>query len=130
MTPEGLILDACKRMLKSLELQGKVTHWERINVGAYRNMQGHVMRQGNVGTSDVIAFVPVDKTMWVMFFEVKRPDGGRQSPEQLEFESKFKGYDNVIYSVITDAKQIKQLVMQARSNIKDLSKIPYIELDI
>jgi hypothetical protein len=113
-TPEGLVLENCKRMLKTLELQGKVVYWNRLNVGLSINMSGYFQRQGRSGDPDIMAYVPVDRTMWVMFFEVKRPDGGIQSASQKEFEGKFKGFSNVIYAIITDEKQIKYLIHKVK----------------
>ena len=31
------------------------------------NMQGYLQRHGKDGSPDLIAFVPVDRTMWIMF---------------------------------------------------------------
>lgn len=122
-TPEGLVLSKCKDMLKRLEIMGWVRHWDRTSVGLHMNMQGYMQRHGRNGTPDLQAFVPVDETMWVMFFEVKRPDGGMQSDAQKEFENKFVGFHNIIYQIITDAKQIKDSVHNARIKSKNYGKI-------
>ncbi len=114
-TPEGKVLQDCIKLLKKLEIMGWVVHFERMNVGLSINMAGYLQRQGKSGTSDLIAFVPVDKIMWTMFFEVKREDGkGIQSTSQKEFESKFQGFSNVTYQIITDAKQIEYLIHKVK----------------
>jgi hypothetical protein len=127
-TAEGIVLEKCIRTLKQLELQGKVRHFERMNVGMVRNMQGYLMKQGSKGMSDLIAFVPVDDIMWTMFFEVKRESGGIQSGSQKIFELKFKGFSNVIYEIITYAKQIKQTVENARRKSPNYGKLEDWEL--
>lgn len=125
MTPEGLVLNKCKDMLKRLEFMGWINYWNRMEVGIHYNMQGYIQRHGKVGDPDLIAFVPVDKTLWTMFFEVKRADGkGIQSAQQKAFEDKFRGLDNVRYEIITDAKQIKYTVESARKTGVDYGKIP------
>lgn len=112
-TPEGIVLEKCIKLLKVLELQGYIKHFERMNVGLHINMSGYYQRHGTPGMSDLIAFVPVDLVMWVMFFEVKRAEGGIQSTSQKEFENKFLGFTNIVYAIITDSKQIKEHVFKA-----------------
>ncbi len=112
-------------MLKGLEICGWVRHWDRTSVGLHMNMQGYMQKHGRNGNPDIQAFVPVDKVMWVMFFEVKRPVGGIQSPDQKTFEAKFQGFDNVIYAIITDSKQIKQLIIEARKTSPDYEKVDW-----
>lgn len=127
-TFEKKVLKDCIKLLKKLEIMKWITHFERMNIGLSINMAGYFQRQGKAGTSDLIAFVPVDKTMWVMFFEVKRPSGGFQSKEQKEFEMKFLGFINVIYQLITDASQIKKTIEQARMTSLNYGKIGEWEL--
>ena len=124
-TPESIVLSKCKDMLKRLEYAGHVRHWDRLNVGLHMNMQGYLQRHGKDGSPDLIAFVPVDRTMWIMFFEVKRADGkGIQSESQKQFEDKFVCFDNCRYLIVTDAKQIKQAVENARKTSPNYGKIP------
>lgn len=131
LTPEGKVLDACKRMLKGLEIMGHVAYWNRMEVGIHYNMQGYLQRHGKVGDPDLIAFVPVDKTMWVMFFEVKREDGkGVHSDNQKKFGLLWTEYTNVIYSIVTDAKQIKNHVKYARSHSTDNSCFDKLDEEI
>ncbi len=127
-TPEGIVLSKCKDILKQLELQGKVVHYERMNVGMTRNMQGYLQQQGRVGTSDLFVFVKCDEICWILLLEVKRPDGGKQSDVQIEFENKFIGLHNVIYALVTDHKQIKELVDNVRRKSKNYGKIEDWEL--
>lgn len=129
MTPEGAILNKCKEMLKRLEFMGWVTHWDRLNVGLHMNMQGYLNKHGRVGSPDLLVFVPVDEIMYTMFFEVKREDGtGKQSLEQQEFENKFLGFHNVKYEIITDHKQIKLTIENARRKSINYGKIEDWEL--
>lgn len=128
LTPEGQVLSQCKDMLKRLEIMGWVKHWERMSVGMSMNMQGYRQMTGRVGSADLWAFVPVDEILHIMFFEVKREDGGIQSPAQIEFEHKFIGFHNVIYQIITDPKQIKVTVDNARKKSKNYGKIEEWEL--
>lgn len=129
-TPESLVLSKCKDLLKKLEIMGWIIHWERLNVGLHMNMQGYMQRHGREGSPDLIAFVPVDQTMWIMLFEVKRPDGGVQSKVQKEFEIKFTGFINTVYQIITDPKQIKITVENARKQSLTYGKIEEWELPI
>lgn len=128
-TPESLVLSKCKDILKILETMGWVRYWNRMEVGIHYNMQGYINKHGRKGDPDLFAFVPVDQTMWTMFFEVKREDGkGIQSDSQKEFESKFLGFNNVIYSIITDSKQIKKIVEDARKTSPSYGKLSELEL--
>lgn len=127
-TPEGAVLTKCKDMLKRLEMMGWVRYWNRMEVGIHYNMQGFLQKHGRKGDPDLITFVPVDNIMWTMFFEVKRPDGGIQSQSQQDFENKFLGFHNVIYEIITDAKQIKLTIENARRKSKTYGKIEEWEL--
>lgn len=126
-TPESIVLSKCKDMLKRLEICGWIRHWDRISVGLHMNMQGYMQQHGKKGSPDLLAFIPVDNLMWIMFFEVKRSEGGIQSVAQKEFENKFIGFSNAIYAIITDAKQIKDIIKEARLNsvtINDLGDLP------
>lgn len=128
-TPEGLVLAKCKDMLKRLEIMGWVRYWNRMEVGIHYNMQGYIQKHGRKGDPDIICFVPVDETLHIMFFEVKREDGtGIQSQFQQDFENKFVGFHNVIYQIITDAKQIKITVENARRKAKNYGRIEEWEL--
>lgn len=122
-TPESIVLNKCKDMLKKLECMGWVRHWDRLSVGLHMNMQGYMQQHGKKGSSDLISFVPLDETMYVIFFEVKRKEGGVQSISQKEFENKFIGFDNVIYQIITDAKQIKFTVENIRKKSTNYGKL-------
>lgn len=128
-TPEGLVLSKCKDMLKGLETMGWIRYWNRLEVGIHYNMQGYINKHGRKGDPDLFAFVPVDQTMWTMFFEVKREDGkGVQSPHQKDFENKFLGFNNVRYSIITDAKKIKKIVEEVRKTSPNYGKLSELEL--
>lgn len=128
ITPEGKVLADCIKLLKILELQKKICHWERINVGMTLNMQGYLQKQGRTGTSDLIVYVPVDETLHILLLEVKRAEGGIQSESQKEFENKFLGLHNVIYSLITDSKKIKELVENVRRKSTIYGKLEEWEL--
>lgn len=127
-TPEGIVLSKCKDMLKKLEFMGWICHYERMNVGMSMNMQGYRQMTGRVGSADLWVFVPVDETIWVMFFEVKREEGGIQSQVQKDFENKFLRFHNVVYQIITDAKQIKLAVENVRRKSNNYGKIEEWEL--
>jgi hypothetical protein len=100
-----------------------------MEVGIHYNMQGYLQKHGRKGDPDLFAFVPVDDVMHVMFFEVKRDDGkGIQSTSQKEFENKFLGLSNVVYEIVTDAKQIKVTVENARRKSPNYGKIEDWEL--
>ena len=126
MTPESIVLDKCKIMLKKLEILGWVIYWNRMEVGIHYNMQGYIQKHGRKGDPDLFAFVPVDNTIWTMFFEVKREDGkGIQSESQKKFEKLWTGFSNVKYIIVTDAIQIKQTVENARKTSLNYGKIPH-----
>ena len=128
-TPEGIVLDKCKIMLKRLELMGWIRYWNRMEVGIHYNMQGYIQKHGRKGDPDLFAFVPVDNTLWTMFFEVKREDGtGIQSTSQKDFESKFVGFHNCQYLIVTNVKQIKLAVENARRTSPNYGKIESWEL--
>lgn len=130
-TPEGIVLSKCKDILKKLEVMGWICYWNRMEVGIHYNMQGYIQKHGRKGDPDLFAFVPVDNTVYVMFFEVKREDGkGIQSPSQQEFENKWIGLHNVSYTIITEAKQIKELVSNIRRKSKTYGKLEDWELPI
>lgn len=128
MTPEGIVLADCKKILKKLEFMGWVSHWERINVGLFYTLWGGKIKIGREDDADLWVFVPVDNIMWIMFFECKDPIKGEQSDGQIEFENKFVGFHNVIYQIITDAKQIKITVDNARKKSKTYGKLESWEL--
>lgn len=122
-TPEGIVLATCIKTLKQLEIQGKITHWDRMQVGLSLNVSGYYQKQGRNGSADLWCFVPVDDVMWVLFFEVKRPNGGVQSKVQKEFESKWFKYENVMYSIITNCNEIIYLIECIRKQSKNYGKI-------
>lgn len=102
-----------------------------MEVGIHYNMQGYIQKHGRKGDPDLFAFVPVDNTLWTMFFEVKREDGtGIQSPSQQDFEKKFVGFHNCQYLIVTDAKQIKLTVENARRKSPNYGKIEEWELPL
>lgn len=108
---------------------GWVNYWNRMEVGIHYNMSGYIQKHGKKGDPDLFAFVPVDHILWTMFFEVKREDGkGIQSQSQKDFENKFVGFDNVRYEIITDAKQIKTIVKEARMTSVNYGKLNESEL--
>lgn len=130
-TPEGIVLDKCIKILKKLELIKWITHFERMNVGMIRNMQGYLMRQGTLGMSDLMTFVPCNNECHILFLEVKREDGtGIQSETQKDFENKWVGLHNVGYHIITEAKQIKSLVENIRRKSPNYGKIEEWEFPI
>lgn len=114
-TPEGIVLSKCIALLKVLEMQEKIIHWERMNIGMHMNMQGYLQKQGRSGTSDLMVYISVDELIHILLLEVKRPEGGIQSLVQKKFENKFKIFSNVMYSIITDPKQIISMVKHIRS---------------
>lgn len=127
LTPEGQVLSKCKDMLKKLEMMGWVKHWDRISVGLHMNMQGYFQKHGKAGSPDLMAFVQCDEICHVLFLEVKS-DVGKQSDIQKEFENKWIGLHNVIYTIITDHKQIKELVHNIRIKSKTYGKLAEWEL--
>ncbi len=126
-TPESIVLSKCKDLLKKLEFIGWIKHFERMNVGMVRNMQGYMMKQGTVGMSDLIVFVPCDEICHTLFLEVKS-EVGKQSQAQIDFENKWIGLHNVVYALITDPKQIKIMVDNIRRKSKNYGKIEEWEL--
>ncbi len=115
-------------MLKKLEMMGWVRYWNRMEVGIHYNMQGYIQKHGKKGDPDLFAFVPCDNNCHVLFLEVKRPDGGKQSDTQKEFENKWHGLHNIGYHIITDHKQIKELVENIRRKSPNYGKIEEWEL--
>lgn len=107
---------------------GWIKYWIRLNVGMSMNMQGYRQMFGRPGESDLLAFVQCDETCWVLLLEVKREDGGIQSPAQQQFEHRFLGLHNVIYALITDHKQIKDIVHNIRIKSKSYGKLEDWEL--
>lgn len=128
-TPEGIVLSKCKDMLKRLESIGWVKHWERMNVGMSMNMQGYRQMSGRVGSADLWAFVSCDNQCHVLFLEVKS-EVGKQSEVQKEFDNKWIGLHNVVYAIITDAKQIKVMVENIRRKSLTYGKIEEWELPL
>ncbi len=116
-------------MLKRLSFGAWILHFERMQVGMSRNMQGYLMRQGTVGNADLWVFVKCDETCHILFLEVKREDGkGIQSEEQKQFENKWIGLHNVSYHIITDAKQIKPLIENILRKSPNYGKLESWEL--
>lgn len=116
-------------MLKKLEIMGWICYWNRMEVGIHYNMQGFIQKHGRKGDPDLFCFVPVDNIVHVLFLEVKRDDGkGIQSLSQQEFENKWIGLHNVQYSIITEAKQIKLIIDNARRKSLTYGKIEDWEL--
>ncbi len=130
-TPEGLVLQKCKDMLKKLEIMGWIKYWNRMEVGIHYNMQGYLQKHGRKGDPDLFTFVSCDNICHVLFLEVKREDGkGIQSSSQQEFENRWIGLHNIGYHIITDAKQIKVLVENIRKKSLTYGKIEEWELPI
>lgn len=128
-TPEGIVLTKCKDMLKRLEIMGWVRYWNRMEVGIHYNMSGYIQKHGRKGDPDLFAFVPCDNDCHVLFLEIKREDGtGIQSDSQKEFENRWIGLNNVSYSIITDAKQIKLLTENIRRKSPNYGKLEEWEL--
>ena len=128
-TPESIVLSKCKDMLKRLETMGLVRYWNRLEVGIHYNMQGYIQKHGRKGDPDLFAFVECDNICHVLFLEVKREDGtGIQSESQQQFENRWIGLHNVGYHIITDAKQIKQLVNNIRRKSPNYGKLESWEL--
>lgn len=121
-TPEGIVLEKCKDMLRKLENSGKILHWTRITVGDFYTFWGGYIKVGKKFEPDLWVFVPVDNLIWVMFFDTKRKEGG--DDKQIVFFDKFKGFTNIVCAFITDPKQIKQAVENARKTSPNYGKIP------
>lgn len=125
-TPEGLVLSKCKEMLKKLEIQGKISHWTRINVGTFYTQWGSYIKIGREFEPDLWVFVPVDDIIWIMFLDTKKSSGGDNN--QDVFFNKFNSFHNVICSYITDSKQMKILIENIRRKSKTYGKLESWEL--
>lgn len=59
------------------------------------------------GKRDIVAWFKVGKVLWSYFIEVKTLTGV-QKPEQIEYEKKWIGLENVIYELVSIPGQIDE----------------------
>lgn len=104
--PEDSVKAKCLSALDQWQRWGVVIDYDDVS-GLGRKMlpNGRWIMNTKKGKRDLIAWFKVGKVLWSYLIEVKAP-GQVQKPEQLEYEAKWKGLENVIYEVVEHYNQI------------------------
>lgn len=72
------------------------------------------------GSPDIEIWVPKDNFVWILMPECKKPVGGIISKSQIEYRDRYKKFNNVIYMIITNVSELKNLIFNTSSYGCDL----------
>ena len=107
--PEESVKFKCLAALEQWMSWGYVIDYDDVSgLGKHMNLfTGRWTMRTQLGKRDLIAWFRVGRVLWTYLIECKAP-GKLQSqrPEQIEYEKKWVGLDNVIYEVVDNYKQI------------------------
>ena len=85
-------------MLKSLEDQGIILEYKRLDAFDYQHVKG---------SPDIEIRYVLDNILHILMCECKRPDGkGRQLESQIEYEKKYKSCANVDYIIVESKEEL------------------------
>lgn len=98
-----------KSISQWLELLPGVVWADRLNSGTIK-YNGNWIKMCKSGTPDLYAIVADGEIAHIVFIEVKRPVGGRQSDDQKYFQEKVSGFHNVHYILATSATPVCDLI--------------------
>jgi hypothetical protein len=115
--PESTVKQAVEERLQLAMNQGKL-YYERRNSGALvveSNGAGRrLIRLGKAGTADFCFFqlqpIPPFTVCRVVFIEVKRPVGGKQSDDQKAFQALVEA-QGAEYYLVTDADELERYIV-------------------
>jgi len=100
---ESELLAGVLELLQYLQNQGKVWH-TRLNSGSIivpGKNKNYRIKLSPEGTADVM----VIREGQIYFLETKAPDGGKQSPAQIEFQKKIEE-QGAIYLLVRDLQEV------------------------
>jgi hypothetical protein len=97
------------RVLDYYQSVGVVLNWERINCGKVQHF-GNWFYGAKAGFPDIFAEVIKDNLIYICYFELKKPVGGKWSDEQIIFKAKREGFINVSYDLVNDPKIVSDRI--------------------
>jgi len=104
--PEETVKAKCLSALDQWQRWGVVIDYDDVSgLGKKMLPNGRWIIHTKKGKRDLVAWFKVGKVLWSYLIECKAP-GQVQKPEQIVYESKWQGLDNVIYQVVEDYKVI------------------------
>lgn len=107
--------DVCKYIKNALPVFcNKVIYTDRLNSGSIHSGRTHI-NMCKKGTPDLYAILDHDGGH-VLFIECKKPDGGKQSEEQIEFEGMLNPFTHIHYIL---ARSLMDVTQYIRKNIVD-----------
>ncbi len=99
----NLVLKPCLQMLKSLEAQGIILEYKRLDAQDYQHIKG---------SPDIEIRYVLDDMLYILMCECKRQDGkGRQLQSQIEYQAKYKSCANVDYILVESDKQLYEKIV-------------------
>lgn len=113
-----------KIALSSLEEEGAVLWYTRLNSGKAQTVHGTWLQLCKNGTADFIALLPIEGGILPYFIETKS-DKGRQTPAQLQFQEKVEAC-GCLYELIRDVKDMRITVEKITSFHKN--KLASVEM--
>ena len=106
--PEETVKSKCLAALDQWQRWGVVIDFDDVSgLGKKMLPNGYWIMHTKKGKRDLVAWFRVQRTLWTYLIECKAP-GQVQKPEQIEYEKKWQGLENVIYQVVEDYKMIHQ----------------------
>lgn len=111
-SPEKSIQKKCQSKLDTWQSRGIIIHYDDLsNAGRKFNpFTGCWIMNTKKGRPDIVAYLLHDKVCYVLFFEIKNPEGYKWSEEQVKFAEKFTHIQNVYYQVTTHQNLVDDLI--------------------
>ena len=118
----NLVLKPCLQMLKSLEAQGIILEYKRLDAQDYQHIKG---------APDIEIRYVLDDMLYILMCECKRQDGkGRQLQSQIEYQAKYKSCANVYYILVESDKQLYEKIVHLTGWYeKQKKEITSLEID-
>lgn len=115
------VLIPCLNLCKKLKISEYILRYRRLDALDYYHENGD---------PDIEIWIPNKSIVIILMAECKKPIGGIVSPDQHKCKKRYSDFTNVYYQIITDALQLKKIVMELSdrriegfdefNNIKDL----------
>ncbi len=103
------LLKAAKSYLDYWVSTDVVIHYDDLSNAGRKFIHGRWIMNTKAGRSDLVAYVRVNEVCHVLLLELKT-DRGIVSENQIEYMFKFSKMNNVHYVIITEPKQIDQMI--------------------
>lgn len=118
LTSEDDVKKETVRTLNYYQSVGVVLNWERINCGRVQHF-GNWFYGAKNGFPDYFAEVIKYNFIFICYFEIKKPVGGKWSDEQILFKAKREGFFNVSYDLVNDPKIVSDRIELISSYTKE-----------